>query len=173
MRKHLPGEAVHFAGLVPPCLQPGPAVEACCHYYPAAAQPAGSRPGQHAPWYLFSNSLGYRWPVSLRFLTRQQPNFVTEAHGNSMTALQRRLPFGGPGTALLLVDLERDFCDAQGASLPVPGAWRLLGAVNKLAQSAAAAGKRIEPLLFVPGRRGLQLRSCLYVLCHHQCPLGK
>lgn len=47
--------------------------------------------------------------------------------------------FGGY-SALLLVDLQRDFCDPDAGSLPVPGARDLIPLVNALSRAAARAG---------------------------------
>ncbi len=46
----------------------------------------------------------------------------------------------GPGTALLLVDPQRDFVDDNRGALPVPGAAALLSLWNQLAAAAAGAG---------------------------------
>ncbi|KAL4439988.1 hypothetical protein ABPG75_002989 [Micractinium tetrahymenae] len=49
----------------------------------------------------------------------------------------------GPGTALLLVDPQRDFVNGHRGALPVPGAEALLPVLNRLSAAAAGAGAAV------------------------------
>jgi ureidoacrylate peracid hydrolase len=67
---------------------------------------------------------------------------VSDSFSDHRSSTATVAPLSGPASALLVIDLVRDFVDPGGA-MPLPGAEVLLGRVNALASATRRAGGRV------------------------------